>query len=86
MSETKRDDSPVLETRGLGISFGGLKAVQDFNIKLYKGELAGLIGPNGAGKTTVFNLLTGVYVPTEGSVILNGQVLNGKKTHASSSR
>ena len=81
MSETKRDDSPVLETRGLGISFGGLKAVQDFNIKLYKGELAGLIGPNGAGKTTVFNLLTGVYVPTEGSVILNGQVLNGKKTH-----
>ena len=81
MSETKREDAPVLETRDLGISFGGLKAVQDFNIKLYKGELAGLIGPNGAGKTTVFNLLTGVYVPTEGSVILNGEVLNGKKTH-----
>ena len=72
---------PVLETRGLGISFGGLKAVQDFNLKLYPGELAGLIGPNGAGKTTVFNLLTGVYVPTEGSVLLDGQVLNGKKTH-----
>ncbi len=78
MSEELR---PILETRGLGISFGGLKAVQDFNLRLYPGELAGLIGPNGAGKTTVFNLLTGVYVPTEGSVMLDGEVLNGKKTH-----
>jgi len=73
--------TPVLETRKLGITFGGLKAVSDFNIKIYEGELVGLIGPNGAGKTTVFNLLTGVYLPTEGSVILNGQVLNGKKPH-----
>lgn len=72
---------PVLETRKLGITFGGLRAVQDFNIKIYEGELVGLIGPNGAGKTTVFNMLTGVYQPTEGSVILNGKVLNGKKTH-----
>ena len=72
---------PVLETKKLGISFGGLKAVNDFNIKIYPGELVGLIGPNGAGKTTVFNLLTGVYVPTEGTVILNGQPLNGKKTY-----
>ena len=72
---------PVLETRKLGISFGGLKAVSEFNIKIYPGELVGLIGPNGAGKTTVFNLLTGVYVPTEGTVLLNGQPLNGKKTH-----
>ena len=72
---------PVLETRKLGISFGGLKAVNDFNIKIYPGELVGLIGPNGAGKTTVFNLLTGVYVPTEGTVILDGQPLNGKKTY-----
>ena len=72
---------PVLETRKLGISFGGLKAVNDFNIKIYPGELVGLIGPNGAGKTTVFNLLTGVYVPTEGTVILNGQPLNSKKTY-----
>ena len=71
----------MLETRKLGISFGGLKAVNDFNIKIYPGELVGLIGPNGAGKTTVFNLLTGVYVPTEGTVILNGQPLNGKKTY-----
>ena len=73
--------TPVLETRKLGISFGGLKAVNDFNIKIYPGELVGLIGPNGAGKTTVFNLLTGVYVPTEGTVILDGQPLNGKKAY-----
>ncbi len=71
----------VLETRHLGISFGGLKAVQDFNIQIYEGELIGLIGPNGAGKTTVFNMLTGVYLPTEGSVILKGEVLNSKKPH-----
>ena len=55
---------PVLETRKLGITFGGLKAVSDFNIRIYPGELIGLIGPNGAGKTSVFNLLTGVYAPT----------------------
>ncbi len=78
MPETK---IPVLETKKLGITFGGLKAVQDFNIQIYEGELVGLIGPNGAGKTTVFNMLTGVYLPTEGSVLLNGEVLNGKKTH-----
>ena len=60
---------------------GGLKAVQDFNIKIYKKELVGLIGPNGAGKTTVFNMLTGVYEPTEGTVILNGVPLNGRKTY-----
>ncbi len=72
---------PTLETRKLGITFGGLVAVSDFNIKIYQGELVGLIGPNGAGKTTVFNMLTGVYKPTEGSVLLDGQVLNGKKTH-----
>ena len=72
---------PILETRKLGITFGGLVAVSDFNIKVFKGELVGLIGPNGAGKTTVFNMLTGVYKPTEGSVLLDGHVLNGKKTH-----
>ena len=79
MPETGK--TPVLETKKLGITFGGLKAVQDFNIQIYQGELVGLIGPNGAGKTTVFNLLTGVYVPTEGTVLLNGVPLNGKKTH-----
>ena len=78
MPETR---TPVLETRKLGISFGGLKAVQDFNIQIYPGELVGLIGPNGAGKTTVFNMLTGVYVPTEGTVLLDGVPLNGKKTY-----
>ncbi len=72
---------PVLETKKLGINFGGLKAVSDFNIQIYEGELRGLIGPNGAGKTTVFNMLTGVYEPTEGTVLLNGVPLNGKKTH-----
>lgn len=79
MAETLK--TPVLETKKLGISFGGLKAVSDFNIQIYEGELVGLIGPNGAGKTTVFNLLTGVYEPTEGTVLLNGQPLNGKKTY-----
>ena len=78
MSEAVK--TPVLETKKLGITFGGLKAVQDFNIQIYQGELVGLIGPNGAGKTTVFNLLTGVYVPTEGTVLLNGVPLNGKKS------
>ena len=73
--------TPILETRKLGITFGGLVAVSDFNIKVFEGELVGLIGPNGAGKTTVFNMLTGVYKPTEGSVLLDGEVLNGKKTH-----
>ena len=78
MPETR---TPVLETRKLGITFSGLKAVQDFNIQIYSGELVGLIGPNGAGKTTVFNMLTGVYVPTEGTVLLNGVPLNGKKAY-----
>ena len=67
----------VLETRNLGISFGGLKAVQDVNLKIKKNQVYGLIGPNGAGKTTVFNLLTGVYQPTTGSFYLNGEDLTG---------
>ena len=67
----------VLETRDLGISFGGLKAAQKVNIKIQKNEIYGLIGPNGAGKTTVFNLLTGVYQPTEGTFLLNGEELKG---------
>ena len=81
-NETEKTNRiPVLETRKLGITFGGLKAVSDFSLQIYEGELVGLIGPNGAGKTTVFNMLTGVYEPTEGSVLLNGELLNGKKTH-----
>ena len=68
----------VLETKNLGISFGGLKAVQDVNLKIKKGQIYGLIGPNGAGKTTVFNLLTGVYKPTTGTFYLDGEDLTGK--------
>lgn len=67
----------VLETKNLGISFGGLKAAQNVNIKIRKRQIYGLIGPNGAGKTTVFNLLTGVYQPTEGAFYLNGEDLTG---------
>lgn len=72
---------PVLKAQSLGIQFGGLKAVDNFNMEIGKSELVGLIGPNGAGKTTVFNLITGVYKPTEGSFYLNGECMNGKKTH-----
>lgn len=72
---------PVLKAQNLGIQFGGLKAVDGFNMEIGESELVGLIGPNGAGKTTVFNLITGVYRPTEGSFYLNGQCMNGKKTH-----
>ena len=71
------NEIPVLETRHLGIEFGGLKAVDDFNLTIGKTEIAGLIGPNGAGKTTVFNLLTKVYEPTTGAVLINGQDLHG---------
>ncbi len=77
----EKKNLPVLEVKNLGISFGGLKAVSEFNLELHKGELVGLIGPNGAGKTTVFNLLTGVYQPTEGSFRLEGVKMNGKLTH-----
>ncbi len=68
---------PVLETRHLGIEFGGLKAVEDFNLTIGRTEIAGLIGPNGAGKTTVFNLLTKVYEPTSGAVLIDGKDLHG---------
>ncbi len=70
----------VLEVNDLSVQFGGLRAVDNFNITVEKGRLYGLIGPNGAGKTTVFNLLTGVYKPTEGIVKLNGADITGKKT------
>ena len=67
----------LLETKNLGISFGGLKAVQNVNLRVKKGALYGLIGPNGAGKTTVFNMLTGVYKPTEGEFYIDGENLTG---------
>lgn len=70
----------LLEVKNLGISFGGLRAVDDFNVSIKKGQLYGLIGPNGAGKTTVFNLLTGVYKPSEGIIKLDGVNITGLKT------
>lgn len=70
----------MLEVKNLGISFGGLRAVDNLNITIEKGELYGLIGPNGAGKTTAFNLLTGVYKPTDGQVFLDGEEITGKTT------
>ncbi len=76
MSET------VLKTENLGISFGGLKAVQELNLEIKKGQLYGLVGPNGAGKTTVFNMITGVYKPTTGKFYLDGENLTGKGQEA----
>ena len=74
-------NSPVLEMKNLGIRFGGLQAAEDVNIRLTNNEIVGLIGPNGAGKTTIFNLLTGVYLPTEGQVLLLGKPISGKPTY-----
>ena len=74
------NETPALECRHLGIDFGGLHAVEDFNFTIGKTEIAGLIGPNGAGKTTVFNLLTKVYQPTRGVIMINGEDTAGKTT------
>lgn len=68
----------ILETKNLGISFGGLKAVENVNLQIHAKQIYGLVGPNGAGKTTVFNLLTGVYQPTCGTFFLEGEELTGK--------
>ncbi len=74
------DKRPILECRHLGVDFGGLTAVDDFNMAIGRTEIAGLIGPNGAGKTTVFNLLTKVYQPTRGTVMIDGRDTAGKST------
>ncbi|WP_295857271.1 ABC transporter ATP-binding protein [uncultured Oscillibacter sp.] len=74
------DKSPILECINLGITFGGLKAVENFNLTIGRTEIAGLIGPNGAGKTTVFNLLTKVYQPTKGTILVDGKDTNGMNT------
>lgn len=74
------DKSPILECINLGITFGGLKAVENFNLTIGRTEIAGLIGPNGAGKTTVFNLLTKVYQPTRGTILLDGKDTHGMNT------
>ena len=74
------DKTPALEARHLSIEFGGLKAVDDFKIAIGKTEISGLIGPNGAGKTTVFNLLTKVYQPTRGTILIDGKDTHGMTT------
>ena len=81
LTERDMDKRPVLDVRGLGIDFGGLTAVDNFNLMIGRNEITGLIGPNGAGKTTVFNLLTNVYQPSRGSILLDGVPTAGKKTY-----
>jgi len=76
------EKDPILETKELSISFGGLKAVRDFDIQISRGALHGLIGPNGAGKTTIFNMLTGVHCPNKGDIIFNGERVNGKSPNS----
>lgn len=71
----------LLQTKNIGITFGGLRAVDNFELTIEPGELVGLIGPNGAGKTTIFNMLTGVYLPTEGEIFIDGKLVNGKKPY-----
>ena len=78
--ERDMDKTPVLETMHLGIDFGGLTGVDEFNLTIGRTEIVGLIGPNGAGKTTVFNLLTKVYQPTRGTILLNGKETSGMNT------
>ncbi len=74
-------NSPLIEVKDLTIRFGGLVAVDKVNFKIEKGELVGLIGPNGAGKTTCFNMLTGVYTPTSGQILLEGEAIQGLAPH-----
>ena len=81
LTDRDKDKKPILDVRELGIDFGGLTAVDNFNLMIGRNEIAGLIGPNGAGKTTVFNLLTAVYQPTQGSIMLEQKSILGKNTH-----
>lgn len=78
LTERDKDKRPILDVRSLGIDFGGLTAVDEFNLMIGRNEITGLIGPNGAGKTTVFNLLTNVYQPTRGSILIDGMPTAGK--------
>jgi branched-chain amino acid transport system ATP-binding protein len=72
---------PILQVRKMSHDFGGLRAVQNYDLEIEAGQIRGLIGPNGAGKTTIFNLLTGIYTPTEGDVLLDGKRINGLPVH-----
>ena len=78
LTERDKDKRPILDVRSLGIDFGGLRAVDEFNLMIGRNEITGLIGPNGAGKTTVFNLLTNEYQPTRGSILIDGMPTAGK--------
>ena len=80
LTDRDKDKKPILDVRELGIDFGGLTAVDNFNLMIGRSEIAGLIGPNGAGKTTVFNLLTKVYQPTRGTILLDGKETHGMNT------
>ncbi len=80
-TQLQTDQAPVLEIRNLIQTFGGLTAVNEFNVKLMPGELSGLIGPNGAGKTTIFNLVSGFYQPSEGQILIDGVPTAGLKPH-----
>jgi branched-chain amino acid transport system ATP-binding protein len=79
--DTQTEKTPLLQVEKLTKFFGGLRAVNDFNLTIYPGDLAGLIGPNGAGKTTVFNQITGIYLPTKGAIKLNGINMVGFEPH-----
>ena len=81
LTDRDKDKKPILDVRELGIDFGGLTAVDGFNLMIGRNEITGLIGPNGAGKTTVFNLLTNVYQPTRGSILIDEMPTAGKKTY-----
>ena len=81
LPERDIDKPPILDIHGLGIAFGGLHAVEDFTLVMGRTEITGLIGPNGAGKTTVFNLITNVYQPTRGVILLDGIDTKGKSTY-----
>ena len=81
LTDRDMDKKPILDVRELGIDFGGLTAVDGFNLMIGRNEITGLIGPNGAGKPTVFNLLTNVYQPTRGSILIDGMPTAGKKTY-----
>jgi branched-chain amino acid transport system ATP-binding protein len=80
LQERDKDKTPILEVKDLGIDFGGLTAVDSFNLTLGRTEIGGLIGPNGAGKTTIFNMLTKVYEPTRGEIFFNGKSTKGMST------
>ena len=86
MSNNANSRETVLQTDKATIRFGGLCAVNELDMSVNRGEIFGLIGPNGAGKTTIFNLLTGVYQPTSGSIFFNGQRINGLRPYQIASR